>query len=1078
MKKQFLSLLLILCMIATIMPTAAFAAGESSTATSATKEQTEQDSTEDKSSDKKPEAEEGGTTPSKTEEQKKQDSTEDKGSDKKPEAGESGTVPTEKKDQTEEGSSENEGEVKQPEAEKDQAGQGGSENKDADKQPYRIATPTSLQTVEDIGKSINGTIEIEIADELQSNEVHGYTVEKKTDIPAGDSETSVKILKITKKGSYKLTQNDSLTDKWCVEIEAKSGTVDLTLSGMSLDVSDTGNTTDGAWVGGIPALAVTGECETVITLDGENTLKSGALCAGLENGTHKLTIKGDGTLNATGGQAGAGIGGGAADGGNITIENGTVNATGGDGGAGIGGGQNGSGSNITIKDGEVIAKSTPNGWNRVIAAGIGGGFAGNGSDITISGGTVNATGGAGAGIGGGGRYDNRGGEGSNIEISGGTVTAIGAEGAGIGGGQRGDGHNIAITGGNVTAKAHDGANIGGGQCADGYDITISGSTTITVADTVGWGKSSADIGGGSGYDAANAPGTGWDITIGDGVTFKKSENETVDKSNLTIGNSASGVSFLVNDDYHTSAEQNLSSLITDGVTVKLLKNVELKDTESITVSESKNFTLDLNGFTISQKKYNSEKNHSMITNFGTLTITDSSTGTKGEIKYTDTNETYSSERENVVSNTITNNGTLTITGGCTITNASGRAAASSRHPYAIDNRSGSSEASLTIKDAKVNTVRCPAIRLFCNSVENNNTVNISGSTIKGSIEYQNPKSDDTKVSGSLTIESGSFPRNEGLGTSVYVFDGTDTKNITDCSGMTCSISDGDFYGTVTFDGTVKGFNGSTTEREPFITGGRFHNGTRRGYDSDGTTIIDVPFDDTDPSRYVVGNGMSHIVKREGDEFVKYIYTVLEKKDLTSGVYLTDPSDALAPNYYVSSTENGVWTVSRKEGTGSSDKANTSVRNREWSGSDLPYYVVKDGKWFRDDNGRWFYYAADRTYTNEWAAIMNPYANKSLGQSEFDWFRFGNDSAMMTGWYTDVNKDTYYLNPVSDNTLGRMFTGWNWIDDNGDGISECYYFQNYSDGRRGRLYRETTTPDGYTVNDKGQWTVDGVVQTRK
>ena len=34
---------------------------------------------------------------------------------------------------------------------------------------------------------------------------------------------------------------------------------------------------------------------------------------------------------------------------------------------------------------------------------------------------------------------------------------------------------------------------------------------------------------------------------------------------------------------------------------------------------------------------------------------------------------------------------------------------------------------------------------------------------------------------------------------------------------------------------------------------------------------------------------------------------------------------------------------------------------------------------------------------------------------------------MTGWYTDGNGDTYYLNPVSDNTLGRMVTGWYLID---------------------------------------------------
>ena len=451
-------------------------------------------------------------------------------------------------------------------------------------------------------------------------------------------------MRIAKAGTYKFDSSsfENNGNPWCIEVAAPNGTVALELSGVSLDTSETGS--GDAWKQGIPALAITGGCETVITLTGENTLTSGALCAGLQNGTHKLTIKGSGKLDATGGQGGAGIGGGAADGGNITIENGTVNATGGIGGAGIGGGQTGSGSSITISDGTVTATSTAaNSSNRAIAAGIGGGFQGNGTGIAISGGNVTATGGAGAGIGGGGRYDNRGGEGSDITISGGTATAIGADGAGIGGGQYGDGHGIAISGGTVTAKAHDGANIGGGQCADGYNIEITGGT-ITVADTVGWGKSSADIGGGSGYDAGNAPGTGWDITIGDGVTFKNSDGKKVEPETLTIGNSASGVPFLVDDTYHYSKEQNLSNAITKGATVKLLRNVEMTDKDSITVSKGKDFTLDLNGFTVSRK---GSGKGSLFDISGTLKIVDSSEGRTGTVK----------------GFSATGNGSLTIEGG-------------------------------------------------------------------------------------------------------------------------------------------------------------------------------------------------------------------------------------------------------------------------------------------------------------------------------------------------------------------------------------------------------------------------------
>lgn len=61
----------------------------------------------------------------------------------------------------------------------------------------------------------------------------------------------------------------------------------------------------------------------------------------------------------------------------------------------------------------------------------------------------------------------------------------------------------------------------------------------------------------------------------------------------------------------------------------------------------------------------------------------------------------------------------------------------------------------------------------------------------------------------------------------------------------------------------------------------------------------------------------------------------------------------------------------------------------------------------------------------------------------------------------------------DGVEGRWIKNqWKWIDGNMDGIVECYYF-----GPDGYLYTDTTTPDGYTVNADGAWTVDGVVQSR-
>ena len=144
-------------------------------------------------------------------------------------------------------------------------------------------------------------------------------------------------------------------------------------------------------------------------------------------------------------------------------------------------------------------------------------------------------------------------------------------------------------------------------------------------------------------------------------------------------------------------------------------------------------------------------------------------------------------------------------------------------------------------------------------------------------------------------------------------------------------------------------------------------------------------------------------------------------------------------------------------------------------ANLPSYVVTGGQWTKNALDKWFY-TNGRTYTSEWAAITNPYADSSKGQNAYDWYHFNADSSMTTGWYTEGDY-TYYLHPVGDGSQGRMYTGWNWIDDNNDGIAECYYFETESSGHKGSLYKSTTTPDGYTVNAKGQWMQNGQVITR-
>ena len=216
----------------------------------------------------------------------------------------------------------------------------------------------------------------------------------------------------------------------------------------------------------------------------------------------------------------------------------SINATGGDFAAGIGGGKKEDASNITIT-GNANVNVESNGWG----AGIGGGEDAYGSDITITGNAnVTAYGYHSAGIGGG-----FGGDGSHITISGSAyVTAYGYSGAGIGGGFRGDGSHITISeNSNVTASSESGAGIGGGEDAYGSDITISGSANVIASSSEG----GAGIGGGylrygsniSICDNATVHVAGgiyqghYGAGIGYGAGSSSNGAENVDTSNLTTG---------------------------------------------------------------------------------------------------------------------------------------------------------------------------------------------------------------------------------------------------------------------------------------------------------------------------------------------------------------------------------------------------------------------------------------------------------------------------------------------------------------------------------------------------------------
>lgn len=313
-----------------------------------------------------------------------------------------------------------------------------------------------------------------------------------------------------------------------VTIDAGEGkTVNVTLDNVNINTSKTDDA----------AVSVTGSGNTNIELNGNNTLTSGSGHAGLEHNKEtdaegnetsgKLTItdenKDGGTLTATGGYGGAGIGGGDGKDGQVTITGGEITAKAtGNYGAGIGGGSGGDGT-VTISGGTITEAS-----GGYMAAGIGSGHQGQGT-VTIEGDAVikKAQGGEeGAGIGSGAFGD------SEIIIRGNAVieNAESKEGgAGIGSGQ-GVVHYDDDTGemiidkktvGNVTIEGnakienaksgYGGSGIGGGPIGIG-NVIIRGNAQIGNATG---GEEGAGIGGG-------ALGTG-DVTIEGNVTIENAK---------------------------------------------------------------------------------------------------------------------------------------------------------------------------------------------------------------------------------------------------------------------------------------------------------------------------------------------------------------------------------------------------------------------------------------------------------------------------------------------------------------------------------------------------------------------------
>ena len=412
---------------------------------------------------------------------------------------------------------------------------------------------------------------------------------------------------------------------------------------------------------------------------------------------------------------------------------------------------------------------------------------------------------------------------------------------------------------------------------DHYDASNSGTAAVTG------GKFDADI---SKYISTDY------VQSADGTVEKLGETNAVAK---------------VGDTYYKTLADAVAAA--DNNTVTLLKDV----TAGITIPAGKTMTLDLNGKTLTNV------NDHTILNNGNLTIT--GTGKVDNISH--------------AKGALYNKGTVVVNGGTfdrSKENGKTSNDSGSNSWYTIKNvGSMTIHDGATVQTAGNNTTLGKFSSLVSNGYFDANDystnkgldqpiLTIDGGTFRGGLNTI--KNDDRAK---LTINGGTFSnyyqavvQNHNIaeitgGTFTAASDAnTETYGIYNCgcgAGIdlgTLTVSGGTFTGATYAVAEVSSQNAIVN-----ISGGQFA-GTKaaiiKSSTSNATIAISGGKFSSDPSAYVVGNGNTNIVKRDGSEGA-YTYTVLAKSGLTSGVYLTDPSGALANNYYVSSTANGVWTVS-------------------------------------------------------------------------------------------------------------------------------------------------------------------------
>jgi len=157
-----------------------------------------------------------------------------------------------------------------------------------------------------------------------------------------------------------------------------------------------------------------------------------------------------------------------------------------------------------------------------------------------------------------------------------------------------------------------------------------------------------------------------------------------------------------------------------------------------------------------------------------------------------------------------------------------------------------------------------------------------------------------------------------------------------------------------------------------------------------------------------------------------------------------------------------------------------------------------GSWKQNQNGWWYQYINGTWPSNSWVKLpvqggetwyyfnkdgymatgwlfenniwyyLDPQAGTNNGrmmtgwqQIGGQWYYFNQNGSMATGW-NYINNNWYFLDHQAGGNNGRMMTGWHMISD------KWYYFSTDKLAGEGSMYADRMTPDGFYVNKDGVW----------